>query len=69
MLIPLELLLIAELASPGNGAILRLDVDGVGADRLAFGGRIGAGDARSAEARDKPFEITLLLWRKVAGHL
>ena len=45
MLVSLQFLLIVELAASGNGAVLRLEVDGVGPDRLGLCRRTGARDS------------------------
>jgi hypothetical protein len=69
MLLALEFLLLGQLATGFDGAVLRLDVDRVGTDRL---GRARRGPAtpgtRDLEAGGEALKIALLLGREVTGH-
>ncbi len=70
MLLALEFLLVGKLAAGLDGAVLRFEVDRVGADRLGCG---GGGLAVSRRARDleaggEALQVALLLGREIAGH-
>ncbi len=70
MFFALEFFLIVEFAAGRDGAVLRLEMRGVGADRLRLRRGRGALARRRAspEARRKSFEIALLVESKIAGH-
>ena len=70
MQLALEFLLVGELAAGRDRAVLRLDVDGVGPDRLALAAPpVPLGDARGREAGHEAFEIALLVGGEIAGHV
>ena len=64
MLLALEFLLVVELATGGDGAILRREMLGIGPRRnwrSGFAAAEPAADARDLQPRREAFEVALLL--------